>query len=60
MRKSFHRHGLVSYVATLAIAVVAAALADATVVNVLGESSFRKITSLTLLGDSILAIGGVL
>jgi hypothetical protein len=60
MRKSFHRHGLVSYVATLAIAVVAAALADATVVNVLGESSFRDVTSLTLLGDSILAIGGVL
>ena len=60
MRKSFHRHGLVSYVATLAVAVVAAALADAAVVNVLGESSFRDITSLTLLGDSILAIGGVL
>jgi hypothetical protein len=60
MRKSFHRHGLVSYVATLAIAVVAAALADATVVNVLGESSLRDVTSLTLLGDSILAIGGVL
>jgi len=60
MRKSFHRHGLVSYVATLAVAVVAAALADAAVVNAPGESGFRDIASLTLLGDSILAIGGVL
>ena len=60
MRESFHRHGLVSYVATLAVAIVAATLADAAVVNALGESSFREITSLTLLGDSIPAIGGVL
>ena len=60
MRKSFHRHGLVSYVATLAVAVVAAALADAAVVNALGGSSFWDIASLAILGDNILAIGGAL
>ena len=59
MRKSFHRHGLVSYVSTLAVA-VAAALADAAVVNGLGGSSFWDIAGLAILGDDVLAIGGAL
>ena len=55
MRKSFARLGLVSYIATLAFAVVAAALADAAVAN--GGSSFWDIVALS---DDILAIGGAL
>ena len=45
MRRSFQRHGLVSYVATLAIAVASAAPADAAVVNWLGGSSFWDIAT---------------